>query len=166
MLWKNIKCYKQALSLPLKSKYTSLKHLSHKVLTQCIAVGTPKNLYVQFSSLFKNFFPVKIDFFNFLSVGVKQTAQNFNFVDFDWENALKWFKWYVYRVQGVPNSMALVSSLYNKRFLKNQNCRRKVVLNGLKPSKWNGTYAAVLLGSHSTPTPHFGTLCLNIPLNN
>ena len=37
---------------------------------------------------------------------------------------------------------------------------------GLKPSKWNGTYAAVLLASHSTPTPCFRTLCLNLPVTN
>ena len=35
---------------------------------------------------------------------------------------------------------------------------------GKKALKWNGTYAAVLLGSHSTPTLHFRTLCLNLPV--
>ena len=34
---------------------------------------------------------------------------------------------------------------------------------GLKTSKWHGTYAAVPLTSHSTPTPCFRTLCLNLP---
>ena len=37
---------------------------------------------------------------------------------------------------------------------------------GLKTIKGNGTYAAVLLGSHSTPSPCFRTLCLNIPVKN
>ena len=37
---------------------------------------------------------------------------------------------------------------------------------GLKPLKWNGTYAAVLLASHSTPSPCFRTLCLNLPITN
>ena len=37
---------------------------------------------------------------------------------------------------------------------------------GLKLSKWHGIYAAVLLGSHSTPTPCFRTLCLNLPVKN
>ena len=35
-----------------------------------------------------------------------------------------------------------------------------------KPSKWNGTHAAVLLVSHSTLTPCFRTLCLNFPVKN
>ena len=42
-----------------------------------------------------------------------------HFVDFEWENALKWLEWCVFRVGDVPNPMALVSSLYNKWFLKN-----------------------------------------------
>ena len=37
---------------------------------------------------------------------------------------------------------------------------------GLKPSKWQETYAAVPLASHSTPTPCFRTLCLNLPVKN
>ena len=37
---------------------------------------------------------------------------------------------------------------------------------GLKPLKWYGTYAAVLLAFHSTPTSCFRTLCLNLPVKN
>ena len=46
-----------------------------------------------------------------------------HFVDFDWENALKWLDLCTFRVQGMLNPMALVSSLYDKWFLKNQNFR-------------------------------------------
>ena len=49
--------------------------------------------------------------------------------------------------------MAQVLSLYNKWLLKNQNFRQKFTILGdkqykirLKPSKWNGIYAAVSLG--------------------
>ena len=75
----------------------------------------------RFSSLFEHFFPIQIDvFFHFLSRGVQQTAKNFTFVDFDWENA----------------SMAQVLRLYNKWFLKNQNFRQKfnilLILTGEK----------------------------------
>ena len=62
--------------------------------------------------------------------------------------ALKWLEWHVCRVWGVPNPMALVSSLCDKQFLKN-HC-----------------YAAVLLASHSTHTPCFRTLCLNLLVKN
>ena len=42
------------------------------------------------------------------------------------KNALKWLEWCIFRVQGMLNPMALVSSLYDKWFLKNQNFRRQV----------------------------------------
>ena len=42
------------------------------------------------------------------------------------KNASKWLEWCIFRVQGMPNPMALVSSLYDKQFLKNQNFRRQV----------------------------------------
>ena len=35
---------------------------------------------------------------------------------------------------------------------------------GFKTMKWDGTYAAVLLGSHFTPTPCFRTLYLDLPI--
>ena len=34
------------------------------------------------------------------------------------------------------------------------------------PSKWNGTYAAMLLGPNSAPTPGLRTIYLNLPLKN
>ena len=41
----------------------------------------------------------------------KFEAKISHFVDFDWENALKWLEWHIFSIQGVPNPMALVSSL-------------------------------------------------------
>ena len=77
------------------------------------------------------------------------------------KNASKWLQWCILSVRGMLNPMALVSSLYDKWFLKNQNFQRQVSIKwGYKPSKWNGTYAAVLLASHSTPTP-----CLQNPMH-
>ena len=49
-----------------------------------------------------------------------------HFVDFDWENASKWLKGHICRVQGMPNPMAFVSILYDKPFLKNLNFQRQV----------------------------------------
>ena len=40
-------------------------------------------------------------------------------------NASKWLEWHVFRVWGMPNPMAQVSSLYDKWFLKNHNLRQK-----------------------------------------
>ena len=92
---------------------------------------TQKPVCVEFSNLFKHFFPVQIDggfFFNFLLGGVKQTAKNFTLC-WLWlgKNALKLIEWHIYRVSGVPNPAVLVLSLYDKWFLKNENFRRKVV---------------------------------------
>ena len=55
-----------------------------------------------------------------------------HFVDFDWENALKLLEWHVFKVRGMLNPMALVGSLYNKWFMKNQNCRRHIAENGIQ----------------------------------
>ena len=69
-----------------------------------------------------------------------------HFVDFDWENALKWLEWCIFRVQGMPNPMVQVSSLYDKWFLKNQNFRQKfhilLILTG--KMHWNGLSGAYL----------------------
>ena len=62
------------------------------------------------------------------------------------KNALKWFEWCIFRVQGMPNPMAQVSSLYDKWFLKNQNFRQKfhilLILTG--KMHWNGLSGAYL----------------------
>ena len=51
------------------------------------------------------------------------------------KNESKWLEWCVFRAQGVLNPMGLVSSLYDKQFLKNQTFRGKVVQNGVKKHK-------------------------------
>ena len=68
-----------------------------------------------------------------LSLYDKQFMKNHNFrqkfhilLILTGKNALKWLEWCIFRVQGMPNPMALVSSLYDKQFLKNQNFRRQV----------------------------------------
>ena len=58
---------------------------------------------------------------------IKISGKNFTFCSFWLEkNASEWLKWHVFRVSGMPNPMAQVSSLYDKQFLKNQNFRRQV----------------------------------------
>ena len=100
-----------------------------------------KTYMCRFSSLFEHFFPVQIDFFlNFLSEEFSKQPKISHFVDFDWENVLKWLELCVFRVQGVPNPMAQVLSLYDKCFLKNQNFRQKfhilLILTGKNALKW------------------------------
>ena len=51
------------------------------------------------------------------------------------KNALKLLEWCVFRVQDMPNQMALVASLYNKWFMKNHNFRRHVAENGIQNHK-------------------------------
>ena len=56
------------------------------------------------------------------------------------KNAMKWLEWCVFRVQDMPNPVALVLSCYNKWFLKNQNFRQKfhiwLILTRKNASKW------------------------------
>ena len=68
----------------------------------------------------------------------------------------------------MPNPMALVWSLYDVSMVpeKSKFQEKSSIKWGQKPSKWNVTYPAVLLGSHSTPTPYFRTLHLNLPVKN
>ena len=86
-------------------------------------IGIPKNLYVQIFKPFKHFFHVQIDiFFSFFVRGSSVNSQKFHILlILSGKNALKWLEWCIFRVQGVPNPMAQVSSLYDKWFLKNQN---------------------------------------------
>ena len=87
----------------------------------------PKTYMCRFSSLFVHFFPVQIDFFYFFCQGNQANSQKFHILlILTGKNALKWLKWYVFRVWGVSNQMVQVSSLYNKWFLKNPNFRRQV----------------------------------------
>ena len=46
------------------------------------------------------------------------------------KNASELLEWHVFRVQGMPNPIACVASLYNKQFLKNHSFRRHIAENG------------------------------------
>ena len=81
-----------------------------------------------------------------------------HFVDFDWENPSKWLEWHVFRVQGMPNPMELVSSLYDKWFLKNQNFQRQIAQygiknhqNGMGPMQQFSLHSIILLHDVSEP---------------
>ena len=72
-----------------------------------------------------------------------------------------------------PNPVAQVLSLYDKQLLKNQNFmqkfhnfRRQLVSNWVKTIKMEWDLCSSLLGSHSTTTPCFRTLCINLPVKN
>ena len=81
------------------------------------------------------------------------------------KNAMKLLEWHIFRVQGMPNPMALLASLYNMWFMKIHNCWWHIAENGVQNIwKWDGTYAAVLLGAHFTPTPCYRTLYLDLPI--
>ena len=67
----------------------------------------------------------KLTFFSFLSGEVQETAKISCFVDLDWENALKWLEWHIFRVWGMRNPMPQVVSLCDKWFLQNHNFRQK-----------------------------------------
>ena len=86
----------------------------------------PKSYRCRFPSLFKQFFPVQIDFFLiFCQEELSKQPKNSHFVDFDCKNASQWLEWHLIWVQGVPNPMAQVLGIYDKCFLKNQNFRQK-----------------------------------------
>ena len=48
------------------------------------------------------------------------------------KNASQFLEWCIFRVQGMPNPMALVASLYDKWFMKNHNFRRHITENGVQ----------------------------------
>ena len=48
------------------------------------------------------------------------------------KNASKLLEWHIFRVWGMPNSMALVASLYDKGFMKNHNFWRHIAENGVQ----------------------------------
>ena len=82
-------------------------------------------------------------------------------------NALKWLEWCIFKVWGMPNPMALVASPYNKWFMKKSQFQETHSSKwGSNPWKWNGTYAAVLLGSQFTPTQCFKIQYLALPITN
>ena len=55
-----------------------------------------------------------------------------HFVDFDWEKCIKIAHMVHFRVQGMPNTVALVASLHDKWFMKNHNFRRHIAENGVQ----------------------------------
>ena len=66
-----------------------------------------------------------IIFFSFFFRRSSANSQKFNILlILTGKNASNWLKWHTFRVRGVPNPMAKVSSLYNKWFLKNHNFRQ------------------------------------------
>ena len=93
------------------------------------------------------------------------SGKNFTFVDFDWEKCIK-IAWVVH-IEGFKACQIqwhLLQVSMISRFMKNHNFRRHSRKWGSKPWKWDGTYAAVLLGSHFTPTPCCRTLYLDLPI--
>ena len=100
-----------------------------------------KTYMCRFSGLFENFFAVQIDNFSFFVKGSSVNSQKFHILlNLTGKDASKWLEWHVFRVQGMPNPMVQVSSLYNKWFLKNQKFRQKfhilLILTGKNALKW------------------------------
>ena len=129
-----IPCFR-TLCLNLPSQNSRKTIVTHKILvTQSSNIvhcdWHTQNLYVQIFKPFQTIFPVRIDgfFFLFFCHGEwsKQPKLS-HFVDFDWEKCIE-MAWELctLRFQGMLNPMALVSSLYDKWFLKNQNFTRQV----------------------------------------
>ena len=67
----------------------------------------------------------------------------------------------------MPNPMALVASLYNKQFMKNDNFRRSIVENEVQNlENGMGHIQQSSLCPHFTPTPYFITQYLDLPIQN
>ena len=99
-------------------------------------IGIPKNLYVQICKPLQTLFLcANWHFFSFLSGGVQETAKFHILLILTGKNASKWLEWHILRVWGMPNPMALVASLYNKQFMKNDNFRRSIVENEVQTLK-------------------------------
>ena len=123
------------VDLPIKMQKT--------IITQKVLVTQSSNIvhYDQHTQkpvcadlqAFANAFSLcKLTFFSFFVRRVKETAKISHFVDFDWKNTLKLLEWHIFRVQGMPNPMALVASLYDKQLMKNHNFRRHIAENGVQ----------------------------------
>ena len=102
---------------------------------------TQKPICVDFQALSNTFSLFKLMFFSIICWGkLRKQPKISHFIDFDWENALKWLERHVCRVQGMPNPMLQVSSLCNTQLLKNQNFRQKfhilLILTGKNALKW------------------------------
>ena len=93
---------------------------------------TQKAIYAHMQAFLNTFSLFKLMFSHVMLGELSKQPEISHFVDFDWENALKWLEWHIFRVRGMPNPMALVLSLYDKWFLTNHNFRRQVTQNGIK----------------------------------
>ena len=115
--------------------------ITQKVLvTQCSNIvhcdWHTQNLYVQIFKPFQTLFPcTNWCFFIFCQGELSKQSKILHLLILTGKNASKWLEWCIYRVWGVPNAMAQVSSLYNKWFLKK-----------IKPSGKNFTFCWFWLG--------------------
>ena len=112
----------------------------------------PEIYMCRLSSLSKHLSLHKLTFFHFFVGGVKWPSQKFHILlILTGKNTSKWLEWHVFRIWDVPNLMALVSSLYNKQLLKNQNFRKKfhnlLILTGKNTSYWLEWYVFRVLRS-------------------
>ena len=88
---------------------------------------------------FQTLFPFQIDgvFFSYFVRESSVNSQKFHIsLILSGKNALEWLELCIFRVWGMPNPIAQVSSLHDKWFLKNQNFRQKfhilLILSGKK----------------------------------
>ena len=93
---------------------------------------TQKPISADLQAFVNTFSLCKLMFFQFLSEGVQETAKFHILLILTGKNASKLLEWCIFRVQGMPNPMALVVSLYDKRFMKSHNFRRHIAENGVQ----------------------------------
>ena len=123
-----------------------VKNAEKTIVTQKVLVTQSSNIVhcnwhnqrlmcADFQAFSNTFSLFKLMFFHFMSGGFKQTTKNFTFCWF-WLGEMhgKGLSGTYLGVWGMPNSIALVSSLYDKWFLKNHNFREKFHICILKMS--------------------------------
>ena len=78
-----------------------------------------KPICADFQAFLYTFSLYKLTFFHFFVKGSEANSQKFHILlILTGKNALKWLEWCGFRVQGKPNPVVQVLSLYNKCFLK------------------------------------------------
>ena len=102
---------------------------------------TQKSICADLQAFVNNFSLCKLTCFQFFCQGeFKKQPEFYILLILTGKNASKLHEWCIFRVQGMPNTMALVASLYDKWFMKINNFRRHRVENGVsKPWTWDGT---------------------------
>ena len=155
--------FENPMSKPSQSK---IKKNHHNCESTChtkfwhgaLQLTHPNTCMCKVSRLFENFVTFNSGFLVFVGE-LSKKPKNWHFVDFDWEKYIQ-MAWVVHLwvCWGLPNAMVLVMSPEESKFQVKSS-----ITWGELASKWNGTYTAMLLGSHSTPTQHLRTLCLNFP---